>query len=693
MAVRSDSSHPVAAAAPSVDAAGRALLTDRNARIPPPFKVAEMDQATLLTAAELFRAPECRVTPLAPDKLIVKYDPARTYLTVTPAQWRALQVFGEGRTVPQVVFQIIVDRACPPLREFYELVVKAQRCGILQTAGQAGPAAVPPARWNTLISPRIVRGAALASILIGLITVCVRPLQPPADVWQLLAGWALACACASLDYWLSAGVTRHANAEVYRPEFRWKTLGPHFHADLHDAIMAGSKTVIDVGVARMGPTFFAMAATAFFFPALALPLFCGVLVLLSPFWWSPGLVVVHARYGVPQLDALHHFQFQPNRAIWYAFRTRLKHADLRFLGVHSLYGTTWLGLVLLTSSLFLRANAEELWDAYVRANGLHFTAIALLALLGLAVVATLGVFATIGALVLRDWLRERRRARRKPRSGQATPEEVAQVLAESVLFKQLPEADRAAIAQALRAEEFPADAVVVREGDRGDNIYLVFSGEVEVVRRLPSGRQEPVATLGTGELFGEIALLHSGVRTRTVQTLKKSVLLSLTKEAFDALVLSKVSRDDIEDTIQKIGFLHRIPFSANWTPHAMASFSRRARFCDFAEGAYLIHEGEDNDRFYVVYEGQLSVRQRLQELGRLGIGDFFGEISLLENSTTKATIVALTPGRAVVMNKRDFLQFLANDFLIGLEFEAISSKRLGHDIFPLKAGSFDVIRA
>ena len=169
-------------------------------------------------------------------------------------------------------------------------------------------------------------------------------------------------------------------------------------------------------------------------------------------------------------------------------------------------------------------------------------------------------------------------------------------------------------------------------------------------------------------------------------------MLSLSVEAFRTLVLSKISRDQVEDTIQKMGFLQRIPLASTWAPHAMTSFSRRATFQDYKEGDYLIHEGEDNQFFYVLYEGQLAVRRMLKEIAQLNIGDFFGEISLLQNSVAKATIVARTPVRCLVMNKRDFLQFLTKDSVIGLQFESISSKRLGQPIFPLKGKSFDVLR-
>lgn len=661
--------------------------------IPPPFRVADLDQNTLLTVIELQCAEACRTAQIAPEKIIVKYDPARTYLTMTPMQWRAIRAFvAPGRSVPQVLFQLIMDRGCVPLREFYELVVKAVQCGVLQSEGHPPPAAVKPASWRTEIAGKRVRIGAVMAILAALGAMIAWPMQLPSHALHLFAGWLITCATISLGYWLAAGVTRRANAELYAPQFRWKTLCPHFHVDLDDAIMGGPQVVADTGLARMGPLFLVLAVVAVAAPYLALPLFCAVLWLLSPFWWSPGFVVIHAIYGGPQNDATWHFRFEPNQAIWHAFTTRLKHTSFRFIGIHSLYGTVWLGIVLIAASLLLRANAAELWDGYVASNGLHFTALALLALLSIAVLGVLGVFGGIAFLHLREWRMERRRRRLKPRPARVSAEAVRALLAETLLFRSLPESDREAIALAALPEDYPPGATIIREGDSGDRMFILFSGRVEVLRELVTGRQEPVATLAPGDIFGEIALLRNGPRTRSVSVCEKSTVLSLSAESFRTLVLAKISRDQVEETIQKMGFLQRIPLACTWTPHAMTAFSRRATFQDFREGDYLIHEGEDNQLFYVLYEGQLSVRRRLKEIAQLQVGDFFGEISLLQNSVAKATIVARSPVRCLTMNKRDFLQFLAKDSLIGLHFESISSQRLGQPIFPLKGKSFDVLR-
>ena len=68
--------------------------------------------------------------------------------------------------------------------------------------------------------------------------------------------------------------------------------------------------------------------------------------LLAPFWWSPGIRVLHARTGRRREDDKWDFQFEPNRATWYAFTTQLGNVDLRFVGLHLVYSLGWVTTVL-----------------------------------------------------------------------------------------------------------------------------------------------------------------------------------------------------------------------------------------------------------------------------------------------------------------------------------------------------------
>jgi voltage-gated potassium channel len=73
----------------------------------------------------------------------------------------------------------------------------------------------------------------------------------------------------------------------------------------------------------------------------------------------------------------------------------------------------------------------------------------------------------------------------------------------------------------LRPRDYPARAVIVRRGERGDCMYFIASGEVEV--RLRPG----TIRLGPGEFFGEIALLTGEPRNATIAAVQPCTLLTL----------------------------------------------------------------------------------------------------------------------------------------------------------------------
>jgi CRP-like cAMP-binding protein len=83
---------------------------------------------------------------------------------------------------------------------------------------------------------------------------------------------------------------------------------------------------------------------------------------------------------------------------------------------------------------------------------------------------------------------------------------------------------------------------VVRQGDTGDEFYMVESGELQV-----SQDDLEVRRLGVGDSFGEVALLHSIPRTATVVALTSGSLLSLDHEIFVATVTGHAPTEDWAD--------------------------------------------------------------------------------------------------------------------------------------------------
>lgn len=113
--------------------------------------------------------------------------------------------------------------------------------------------------------------------------------------------------------------------------------------------------------------------------------------------------------------------------------------------------------------------------------------------------------------------------------------EVAQSLQHVSLFEGLPKDHIELLAKVAHTRSFAPGEVIVRQGERGIGLYLISSGEVEVVRE-EGGLEEHWATMRPGDSFGELALLTHHPRTATVRAVAQTECLVLTEWNFRAAI-------------------------------------------------------------------------------------------------------------------------------------------------------------
>ncbi len=117
------------------------------------------------------------------------------------------------------------------------------------------------------------------------------------------------------------------------------------------------------------------------------------------------------------------------------------------------------------------------------------------------------------------------------------------------LFGNLGPSELAEVAQRLTAEQFGAGEVVVRQGEAGGKLYLIASGQVEIVAS-HDGRERRVNTLNEGDYFGEMALLTDEPRAATVRTTMPTELFSLARADFLALLEHDAdARDGVSERV------------------------------------------------------------------------------------------------------------------------------------------------
>ena len=109
---------------------------------------------------------------------------------------------------------------------------------------------------------------------------------------------------------------------------------------------------------------------------------------------------------------------------------------------------------------------------------------------------------------------------------------VEDTLAGVPLFSQLKDNDLKRLAKAMVQRRFPKGHVIVKEGDQAVAFYIIDTGRVEVVKGIEQQRPQVLATLKSGDFFGEMALLDGYPRSASIRALEDTECLVLSRWDF-----------------------------------------------------------------------------------------------------------------------------------------------------------------
>ena len=106
---------------------------------------------------------------------------------------------------------------------------------------------------------------------------------------------------------------------------------------------------------------------------------------------------------------------------------------------------------------------------------------------------------------------------------------------------------------------------------------------------------------------------------------------------------------------EAVRLLGQVPTFAPMTGIGLERLARSAHEVSFLDAEAVVGEGEVGELFYVVVEGELAVRQAGRERRRLGPGDAFGEIALLNAVPRTASVVSVGPSRLLSIDGDSFV--------------------------------------
>ena len=132
--------------------------------------------------------------------------------------------------------------------------------------------------------------------------------------------------------------------------------------------------------------------------------------------------------------------------------------------------------------------------------------------------------------------------------------------------------------------------------------------------------------------------------------------------------------------------LRGVALFSNISEAQLERLARAARYCAYPQGATIVEQGlrteeaQDGDSLYVIVEGHVRVVLEHngvdEEIARLGPGEFFGEMSLLDGQPRSATVLAEEEIMCLILSRWELLRAMRRDPEIAIQMLAVLSKRL-----------------
>ena len=249
------------------------------------------------------------------------------------------------------------------------------------------------------------------------------------------------------------------------------------------------------------------------------------------------------------------------------------------------------------------------------------------------------------------------------------------------LLKPLGDETHVAIARAMTHKTFEEGDVIMREGDKPDNFYVMQHGQVVVTKHIGDEPNYFLCNLGKGDFFGELAFLNDAPRAATIKATKTTECYVLGKDEFRSII------GPLKEVLEERHILRILKNSMdafkNGDESTLKEIIKRFQKVRIPKGDYIVKEGEDGDAFYVIETGVCSIikfnntAQKNMMLAKLQPGKYFGERGLMpgEHGKRAASIVAHDDDVKVLkLGQEDFVELVAPFFveqarITGVKFE------------------------
>lgn len=256
----------------------------------------------------------------------------------------------------------------------------------------------------------------------------------------------------------------------------------------------------------------------------------------------------------------------------------------------------------------------------------------------------------------------------QPSAAESPAEKQSIKFPRTPLFSDLTKDELFAVIGKVKHQIISPGVFVFQEGDKGDSIYIVVSGQLDIIAKDKKGNNVVLATLKEGDFFGEFGFFSNARREAGVRATTPTGILEIVKSDIDdiiarhkrvAEVLFNFYKERVVDRLMAIS-----PIFEPLTPADRKAILARLSSEKFEQGANVVNQGEVGDTMYLIKEGKVKVWVDDPQKGKIVMavleeGDFFGEIALATSRPRVANCTAVTNAELVLFSRPMIKDILA----------------------------------
>ena len=126
----------------------------------------------------------------------------------------------------------------------------------------------------------------------------------------------------------------------------------------------------------------------------------------------------------------------------------------------------------------------------------------------------------------------------------------------------------------------------------------------------------------------------------------------------------------------KLDRLSKVPLFRNLGRRELEFLASRIDEVSLSPGQRLIEEGKPTEAFFILVSGNVNVTRQGKPAARLGPGDFFGEVGMLDNGAATATVIADGQVEAFILSHSQFRDAIKGNDTLAMQVIAAMAERL-----------------